>query len=104
MDGERPVSTAPLARQAASASWPLITRPLAPAATWMVSFSLTASHGYKIGAVVCVHAKVCPKATAKVTKVSCFRDWLLAEAAEDALRLQTSGFTLSSRLAIPRGR
>jgi LysR family glycine cleavage system transcriptional activator len=32
---------------------------------------------------------VCPKATAKVTKISRFRDWLLAEAAEDARRLQT---------------
>jgi LysR family glycine cleavage system transcriptional activator len=30
---------------------------------------------------------VCPKATAKVTKIGRFRDWLLAEAADDARRL-----------------
>jgi len=30
---------------------------------------------------------VCPKATAKVAKIGRFRDWLLAEAAEDARRL-----------------
>jgi LysR family glycine cleavage system transcriptional activator len=33
---------------------------------------------------------VCPKATAKVTKISRFRDWLLAEAANDMRRLETS--------------
>ena len=30
---------------------------------------------------------VCPKATAKVAKIGRFRDWLLAEAADDARRL-----------------
>jgi len=33
---------------------------------------------------------VCPKTTAKVTKISRFRDWLLAEAADDTRRLETS--------------
>jgi LysR family transcriptional regulator, glycine cleavage system transcriptional activator len=33
---------------------------------------------------------VCPKATAKVTKISRFRDWLLAEAADDTRRLGAS--------------
>jgi LysR family glycine cleavage system transcriptional activator len=32
---------------------------------------------------------VCPKVTASVPKISMFRDWLLAEAAEDARRLRT---------------
>jgi len=31
---------------------------------------------------------VCPKATAKLPKITTFRDWLLAEAAEDARRLK----------------
>jgi len=30
---------------------------------------------------------VCPKATAKVAKIARFRDWLLAEAADEARRL-----------------
>ena len=30
---------------------------------------------------------VCPKATAKVAKIAAFRQWLLAEAADDARRL-----------------
>ena len=30
---------------------------------------------------------VCPKATAKVTKIGRFREWLLAEAVDDARRL-----------------
>jgi LysR family transcriptional regulator, glycine cleavage system transcriptional activator len=30
---------------------------------------------------------VCPKATSKLPKIAAFRDWLLAEAAEDARRL-----------------
>jgi LysR family transcriptional regulator, glycine cleavage system transcriptional activator len=33
---------------------------------------------------------VCPKATAKVTKISRFREWLLAEAADDTRQLQTT--------------
>jgi LysR family glycine cleavage system transcriptional activator len=33
---------------------------------------------------------VCPKATAKITKITRFREWLLAEAADDIRRLQTS--------------
>jgi LysR family glycine cleavage system transcriptional activator len=33
---------------------------------------------------------VCPKATAKVTKIRRFRDWLLAEAADDTRRLEVS--------------
>jgi LysR family glycine cleavage system transcriptional activator len=32
---------------------------------------------------------VCPKVTASVPKISMFRDWLLAEAAEDTRRLRT---------------
>jgi LysR family transcriptional regulator, glycine cleavage system transcriptional activator len=32
---------------------------------------------------------VCPRATAKITKISRFRDWLLAEAADDTRRLKT---------------
>jgi LysR family glycine cleavage system transcriptional activator len=32
---------------------------------------------------------VCPKATAALPKIAAFRDWLIAEAAEDASRLQT---------------
>ena len=32
---------------------------------------------------------VCPKVTASVPKISTFRDWLLAEAADDARRLRT---------------
>jgi LysR family transcriptional regulator, glycine cleavage system transcriptional activator len=30
---------------------------------------------------------VCPKSTANLPKIATFRDWLLAEAAEDARRL-----------------
>ena len=30
---------------------------------------------------------VCPKATSKIPKITIFRNWLLAEAAEDARRL-----------------
>jgi LysR family glycine cleavage system transcriptional activator len=30
---------------------------------------------------------VCPKATAKLPKIAIFREWLLAEAAEEARRL-----------------
>ena len=30
---------------------------------------------------------VCPKATSKLPKIAAFRDWLLAEAADDARRL-----------------
>ena len=32
---------------------------------------------------------VCPKATSSVPKITAFRDWLLAEAADDARRLKT---------------
>jgi len=32
---------------------------------------------------------ICPKVTASVPKISTFRDWLLAEAADDARRLRT---------------
>jgi LysR family glycine cleavage system transcriptional activator len=32
---------------------------------------------------------VCPKVTSKVPKIATFRNWLLAEAAEDARRLKT---------------
>src|SRR5260370_28498208 len=32
---------------------------------------------------------VCPKATSSVPKITTFRDWLLAEAADDARRLKT---------------
>ena len=32
---------------------------------------------------------VCPKAAAKLPKIAAFRDWLLAEAADDACRLRT---------------
>ena len=42
------------------------------------SFALPVSYAYWI---------VCPKATAKLPKIATFRDWLLAEAAEDARRL-----------------
>jgi len=31
---------------------------------------------------------VCPKATSRTPKIATFRDWLLAEAAEDARRLK----------------
>ncbi len=31
---------------------------------------------------------VCPKATSNVPKIATFRDWLLAEAADDARRLK----------------
>ena len=31
---------------------------------------------------------VCPKATAKLPKIALFRDWLLAEAAEDERRVK----------------
>jgi LysR family glycine cleavage system transcriptional activator len=34
---------------------------------------------------------VCPKATATLPKITTFRDWLLAEAAEDLRRLGTAG-------------
>jgi LysR family glycine cleavage system transcriptional activator len=34
---------------------------------------------------------VCPKATAMLPKIAVFRDWLLAEAADDAKRLKTQG-------------
>jgi LysR family transcriptional regulator, glycine cleavage system transcriptional activator len=33
---------------------------------------------------------VCPKATSSAPKIAVFRDWLLAEAAEDARRLRSS--------------
>jgi LysR family glycine cleavage system transcriptional activator len=42
------------------------------------SFALPVSYAYWI---------VCPKATAKLPKIATFRDWLLAESAEDARRL-----------------
>jgi LysR family glycine cleavage system transcriptional activator len=32
---------------------------------------------------------VCPKTTARTPKIVMFRDWLLAEAAEDARRLKS---------------
>jgi LysR family glycine cleavage system transcriptional activator len=32
---------------------------------------------------------VCPKATAKLPKITRFRDWLLGEAADDTRRLET---------------
>ena len=32
---------------------------------------------------------VCPKATSALPKITTFRDWLLAEAAEDGRRLKT---------------
>ena len=35
---------------------------------------------------------VCPKATAKLPKIVTFRDWLLAEAADDARRLEQPAF------------
>jgi LysR family transcriptional regulator, glycine cleavage system transcriptional activator len=34
---------------------------------------------------------VCPKATASVPKIAGFRDWLLAEAADDSRRLKALG-------------
>jgi LysR family transcriptional regulator, glycine cleavage system transcriptional activator len=34
---------------------------------------------------------VCPKAAAKLPKIAAFRDWLLAEAADDACRLRSLG-------------
>jgi LysR family glycine cleavage system transcriptional activator len=42
------------------------------------SLALPVSYAYWI---------VCPKATANLPKIATFRDWLLAEAAEDARRL-----------------
>ena len=41
---------------------------------------------------------VCPKATAKVAKIGRFRDWLLAEAADDARRLGGSCDSARSRM------
>jgi LysR family glycine cleavage system transcriptional activator len=41
---------------------------------------------------------VCPKVSASVPKISTFRDWLLAEAAEDARRLRTLAPTIMTRL------
>jgi LysR family glycine cleavage system transcriptional activator len=38
---------------------------------------------------------VCPKATSKIPKITIFRNWLLAEAAEDAQRLERLGFVIS---------
>lgn len=56
------------------AAWDLISgRLLRPFA-----LALPVSYAYWI---------VCPKATAKLPKIATFRDWLLAEAAEDARRL-----------------
>src|SRR5215469_16609564 len=40
---------------------------------------------------------VCPKATAKVAKIAAFRQWLLAEAADDARRIGEGGATPSLR-------
>jgi LysR family glycine cleavage system transcriptional activator len=34
---------------------------------------------------------VCPKATSALPKIAVFRDWLLAEAADDIRRLKTIG-------------
>ncbi len=45
------------------------------------SLALPVSYAYWI---------VCPKATAKLPKIATFRDWLLAEAAEDTKRLRCS--------------
>ena len=65
------------------AAWDLIhgrlLRPFAP--------SLPLSRTYWI---------VCPKATAKVAKIGRFRDWLLAEAANDARRLGEAKRRMSS--------
>ena len=36
---------------------------------------------------------VCPKATASVPKIATFRNWLLAEAADDARRLKALNMT-----------
>jgi LysR family glycine cleavage system transcriptional activator len=43
---------------------------------------------------------VCPKATAALPKIVTFRDWLLAEAAQDMRRLQKLGWTIKD--AAPR--
>ncbi len=43
------------------------------------SLALPVSYAYWI---------VCPKATAKLPKIATFREWLLAEAAEDARRMR----------------
>ena len=43
------------------------------------SLALPVSYAYWI---------VCPKATAKLPKIAIFREWLLAEAAEDARRMR----------------
>lgn len=61
--------------RSALAAWDLINGRLVRP----FSLSLPVSYAYWI---------VCPKATAKLPKITTFRDWLLAEAAEDARRLQ----------------
>jgi len=57
------------------AAWDLIHGRLARPA----DVSLRMAHNYWV---------VCPKAAADVPKVAAFRDWLLAEAAEDARHLK----------------
>ena len=37
---------------------------------------------------------ICPKATAALPKIATFRDWLLAEAAQDMRQLQKQGRTV----------
>ena len=60
----------------ALAAWDLINGRL----VWPLDVSLKLSRSYWI---------VCPKATSALPKIATFRDWLLAEAAEDTRRLKT---------------
>ena len=43
---------------------------------------------------------VCPKVSASAPKISTFRDWLLAEAAEDARRLRTLAPKIDATLVL----
>lgn len=61
--------------RSALAAWDLINRRLVRP----FALSLPVPYAYWI---------VCPKATAKLPKIATFRDWLLAEAADDERRLQ----------------